>query len=278
MHHSENVDVAGTEIGENACLDRGHEGDLSAKNGRGHFEANVFQMDVSDAIECVFCKLDRVLATERHVSGVEAEVHVATVEDPGNVVFCLDERLYVRVQNLLNPVFATDVIDDTEHLDHVTLFFGRQCTRVCPAPVLNGRGHHLCRACLLEQFRGRRRARDGRFSFGGIVNHHRSESSEQRDAVFAEFCGQFRRVFGEEPHGAQFGCGESQSRHLAQNAARREHGSPIGNLADSPRDGGGRDAGEKVGHGKPFVGTLQQVWQTKSPHRKTSQKCRGGLP
>ena len=81
-------------------------------------------MDVADAIHSVLGELHRVLASKSHVSGVEAEMHVTRVEDPVDVVSGFHQSLHVGVQNLLEPVLGTNVVDDAKHLSHVTLLGG----------------------------------------------------------------------------------------------------------------------------------------------------------
>ena len=53
---------------------------------------------------------------------------------------------------------------------------------------------------------------------------------------------------------AELGRGQPQAGHLGEHPRRREHGPPAGDLADAPRDGGGRDAGQEVGIVEPAIG------------------------
>ena len=79
---------------------------------------------MTHAIHGLLREGDRIDATDGQVPGVEAPVHVAGVENAVHVVLRLDEGLHVRVQHLLESMLGADLVDDPEHLDHVSLLRG----------------------------------------------------------------------------------------------------------------------------------------------------------
>jgi|TARA_E500000178_G_C16870299_1_gene684046 hypothetical protein len=53
------------------------------------------------------------------MTGIEAKVYVAGVQDPGDIVFRFDESLDMRVENLFESELGTNIVEDSKHLRHV---------------------------------------------------------------------------------------------------------------------------------------------------------------
>ena len=100
----------------------------------------------------------------------------------------------------------------------------------------------------MKQAGGGRGAFDGRVAFGWVVQDDGREPTQQDHSELGEFVLERLGVVGKETGRTQLGRGETESGHFAENAIGRQHGTPIGDLADSPRDGCGGDAGDKVRH------------------------------
>ena len=208
-------------------------------------------MHVTHAVERLLRELDRVLATDGHVPGVEAEANIAALEHHVDVVLGLHDRLHVGVQHLIESVLGADLIDDPEHLHHVPALVGVERARDRPVGIEDDGGDEFRRACPLEEICDATGFVDRPLAHRGIVKHDGGEATDERHVVLRELgldvLGRCRQEAGR----AELGSRQTQARHLGEHARCGEHRSPAGDFADAPGDGSGRDSVEEGGHGSP---------------------------
>jgi len=103
------------------------------------------------------------------------------------------------------------------------------------------RGQHqhlgLCRDVGVEQ-----PGEVGHRVMAGFVHQHGGEATNGHQLVLVQGGGQLVGVGGQEPVGAEFGCGQPKLAHLGQNLLRPELVSLARNLAHSPRNRGSGNA------------------------------------